>query len=278
MIKVIATDLDGTLLAPKKKRSLIDKENKKFVKNFYGDIVLVSGRNPIFCAKICNKLKIQHNFISLNGAVIVKNGIAIYRQSMKKTALLELVEFLESYYSNFEILIFDKYDNITSYSPMKKRIIKKKHKKHARKNGKLHNKIIISNKKSIKLLNDSTDIYKIILYSDNIDDMSILLKEKYNEHFSFFESGHSIEICPIGVNKGAALKYLINTTKVKESEVYVVGDSANDIPMFDMFENSFIMNSAPDYVKIHTKYSLDKFSDLNKYTKMNDNFLGDEHE
>ena len=85
MKKILLFDLDGTLLKPKRKFSLVEKENRKFIKEFYGDIVLNSGRSPKFCAKICNKLKIEHNFISLNGAIIVKNGNVIYRQSMKKT-------------------------------------------------------------------------------------------------------------------------------------------------------------------------------------------------
>jgi hydroxymethylpyrimidine pyrophosphatase-like HAD family hydrolase len=72
MVKVIATDLDGTLLKPKRKFTLVEKENRKFIKNFYGDIVLNSGRQAKFCAKICNNLKIDHNFIALNGAIIVK--------------------------------------------------------------------------------------------------------------------------------------------------------------------------------------------------------------
>lgn len=275
MIKVIATDLDGTLLVPEKKFSLINKESKKYLQNFYGDIVLVSGRNPKFCAKICNKLKIYHNFIALNGSVIVKNGNVIYRQSMKKTALVSMIDFLDSYYNDFEVLIFDKYDNILSYSPINPKQTKKMHRKNHYKNSKLYEKIIINNKKAKILLNNSIEIYKVIVYSKNCDDMASLLKEKYGDHFAFFTNSHSIEICPIGVSKGAALQYLINTTKVKEDEVFVVGDSINDVPMFDLFPNSFVMSSAPDFIKIHAKNSIDKFTDLEKFTKMNGNFLGE---
>ena len=275
MIKVIATDLDGTLLFPKRKFSLVDKQNRNYIKNFYGDVVLVSGRNPKFCAKVCNKLKIYHNFIALNGSIIVKNGNIIYRQSMKKTVLSSLIDFLDSYYDNYEALIFDKYDNIISYSPIDPKELKKSHRRHLNKNGRLHDKIIVNMKKAKQLLSDSTDIHKVIVYSKECDDMALLLKEKFGDHFAFFSDNHSIEICPIGVSKGAALKYLINTTKVKENEVYVVGDSINDIPMFDIFENSFVMSKAPDFIKIHAKNSIEKFTDLEKYTKMNDNFLGE---
>lgn len=275
MVKVIATDLDGTLLKPKKVLSLVERENKKYIGNFYGDVVLVSGRNPKFCAKICNCLNIQHNFIALNGAVIVKNGNVIYRQSLKKTALFALLEFIESYYDSFELMIFDKYDRIIDYSPIKKAKIRLKHLKYAIKNGRLHEKIIINNKKAENLLVNTTEIYKAIIYSDNCDDMYNIIKKEFKAHFELFPSSHSIEISPKGVNKGNALQYLINTTNLNNDDIYVVGDSSNDIPMFNLFENSFAMDSSDAFTKTKAKYTISKFCDLNNFTKLNNNFKED---
>ena len=273
MVRIIATDLDGTLLNKKRKLTLIDKKNKKYIRSFYGDIVLVSGRNPKFCAKVCNCLNIHHNFISLNGAVIVKNGNVIYRQSMKKTALNSLLEFLESYYTHFELLIFDKYDRIISYSPQKELKTKIKHLKSAIKRGRLQDKIIVSNKKAKKVLESNIDIYKAIVYvNENCEDMLSLISKEYNEHFEFFPNTHSIEIAPKGVNKGEALQYLINTTKVKKDEVFVIGDGTNDLSMFNLFKNSFTMNTAKNEIKAKSKHTISNFHELEKYTTLNNNF------
>ena len=136
----------------------------------------------------------------------------------------------------------------------------------------LGEKIKVNNKSVKKHLNDNTEIHKAIIYSKNIEDMACILKEKFSEHFEFFVSNHSIEISPAGVNKGEALKYLINTTQVKNGDVYVVGDSANDISMFENFENSFLILHKDNYLKIKTKYKIEKFSDLEKYTRLNKNF------
>lgn len=272
MIKIIATDLDGTLFIPKRRFSLVEKENRKYIRNFYGDIVLNSGRRAKFCAKVCNKLKIEHNFIALNGAIIVKNGKTIYSQSMKKNALNNMLTTLEEYYDNFEFLIYDKYDKITCFTTNNPFKTKLKYFKSFFKLGRLCEKITVSNKLVKKYLNDNTEIYKSIIYSNNIEDMFSILKEKFSDHFEFFASDHSIEISPIGVNKGEALKYLIKTTQVKNDEVYVVGDSANDISMFENFENSFLVLRKDNHLKIKTKYKIEKFSDLEKYTRLNKNF------
>lgn len=272
MVRVIATDLDGTLLKPKRKYSLIEKEIKKYIKNFYGDIVLVSGRNPKFCAKICNVLNIEHTFIALNGAVIVKNGDIIYHKSLNKVLLANMLEYLEENYDGYEFMLFDKYDNITCYSNIKKSSLMKKYFIHHLKNGKLHQKIKISNKKILKLLFDNTPIYKVIIYADQIDDIYENIYERFKEDYTFFQSSHSIEISPIGVDKGLALEYLINTTKVKNNEVYVVGDGANDITLFTKFSNSFAMNTSVNELKTKAKHTINKFCDLDDYTKLNGNF------
>ena len=272
MFKVIATDLDGTLLEPKRKFSLVDRRNKECIKDFYGDTVLVSGRSPKFCAKVCNCLKIHHNFIALNGAVIVKEGKIIYTQSMKKTGLSFLLEFLNSYYAEFELVIFDKYDRILCYSPINKNKIKRKYLKHKLRYVRLHDKIIVNNDKFMQVLNDSTEIYKAIIYRKNCDDMYNLISKEFKGHFSFFPTKNSIEISPMGVSKGSALQYLINTTKLSNDDVLVVGDGSNDISMFELFKNSFVMDKAENYIKVKAKIVINKFSELKKVTTVNNNF------
>lgn len=273
MVKVIATDLDGTLFKPRKIYSLVEKSNKKFLKNFYGDVVLVSGRAPNFCAKICNCLKIDHNFVALNGAIIVKNGKIIYKQSLKNTALLNLIDFMDENYSNYEIILFDKYDDITCYTNKNKFKWHLKTLKNKFKNGRLNEKIKLSNKKVKKLLNRNIFIYKAILYpNDGIEDIATILKEKFGEHFEFFPSNFSIEISPKGIHKGNSLKYLIDTTNISYDEVFVIGDGTNDIAMIETFPNSFAINTGSNKLKVKAKHIVNKVSDLEQYTKMNGNF------
>jgi len=68
------------------------------------------------------------------------------------------------------------------------------------------------------------------------------------------------------------LKYLIDTTKVKYNEVFVVGDGNNDLSMFELFSNSFAIEDSSNKLKIKAKHTIKKFSDIEKYTKLNDNF------
>ena len=69
MAKYIATDLDGTLLAPLDIQNLIPNANREIIKEFDGTIIC-SGRNPSFIQGVCKELNLEENFVAFNGAVI----------------------------------------------------------------------------------------------------------------------------------------------------------------------------------------------------------------
>ena len=55
MIKLIATDLDGTLFYPKRRLTGMIKENKKFLKSFLNsgkDVLIASGRSTGMLSKL----------------------------------------------------------------------------------------------------------------------------------------------------------------------------------------------------------------------------------
>ncbi len=59
-----------------------------------------------------------------------------------------------------------------------------------------------------------------------------------------------------GVNKGTAVVWLADFYKVDLSEVVVVGDWVNDVPMFAVAGRSFVMGQAPPEVKAAAQYEL----------------------
>ena len=82
-------------------------------------------------------------------------------------------------------------------------------------------------------------------------------REKFNNAygtlFEIFWSKEAIEFMKKGVNKAEALTKLLEELKIEKNAVAVVGDSGNDVPMFEVFENSFAMAQAPEEVKMKAK-------------------------
>ncbi|WP_139376213.1 HAD-IIB family hydrolase, partial [Clostridium chromiireducens] len=57
-----------------------------------------------------------------------------------------------------------------------------------------------------------------------------------------------------GVNKGVALKQLMETDNISKEETMVLGDYYNDIEMLAEAEYSFVMENAPEDMKQYGKY------------------------
>ena len=91
MAKYIATDLDGTLLAPIDSANLIPIENRETLKAF-DSVFIVSGRNQAFIEGICKELGIEPNFVAYNGAAVFANGKAIYKKKLDKDSANKIIE------------------------------------------------------------------------------------------------------------------------------------------------------------------------------------------
>ena len=66
--------------------------------------------------------------------------------------------------------------------------------------------------------------------------------EKHQQEFNGFgiyEHLDAIELVPLSVDKGVALKKIMELEKLGKDEVGAVGDSQSDVPMFKQVENSF---------------------------------------
>lgn len=68
------------------------------------------------------------------------------------------------------------------------------------------------------------------------------------------EEINNIEITNSKASKGYMLKEFCKLNNYLKHEVMVIGDSFNDLSMFDMFEYSVAVMNAPDEVKQHAKY------------------------
>ena len=124
----------------------------------------------------------------------------------------------------------------------------------------------ISQKLTNTLLRDETSIYKAMIYVDkNLENIYYDLIKNFGEYFNFYLSLSSIEISPKGVSKGTALEFLIKEMGIDKSDVLVVGNDQNDLPLFEMFENSFAISNSEGLIKNKAKYVINDFAEIEKY-------------
>lgn len=277
MIKVIATDLDGTLFYPKRKRNMIPSKNIEFLKQFKeagGKIVLVSGRSHFYAAKVIERLGFVVDSICCNGAVVH------YDEVLKEEHFLplnfgDILKELEEKFDfngqalmskNIQLAIRGRSDN-TCKTKLNNAIFSIFYSLQG-----VYKEKYVSDPKVFDEELKKGEIYKFLLYFGTNKKAQKAAEEAtnyINKTYDAIEaaySGGSVEITDRNISKAAGLNRYCEAFGISKDEVIVCGDSGNDVAMFETFnEHSFVMSHAPKGVKKFARYELDRVSDLKDY-------------
>ena len=280
MIKAIATDLDGTLFYPKRRFRLISTANRQFIRNASlsgKEVILVTGRNLFVPGKVIKTVAIKKNIsvVSCNGARVIHNGETIYEETVPNEKALKLFYALQKYKEIKSLMFFTNrfkmYVDSSGLNPLMRAIGWV----GLNLQGAYFEPFQLGKNRTIKGIQDpETKIYKIMPWfglgkkgvetARKVYDKFV---EEFGDEYEIWYSGPAIEFMEKGTNKAKALKKLLDVCNINYDEVAVVGDSGNDIPLFENFENSFVMAQAPEEVKQKAKVRLKSFNDLSNYIK-----------
>ena len=246
-IKLIAIDLDGTLLNEDAK---ISDYNKNIITKLIDkgiDIVIATGR-PIFSMDFYYK-ELQNNSESIvfNGAMVVNKSFnCIFNSPLENSIVSNIINLYKEKYIN--------YTSLTLYS-MKEYIVAKDNFKFQTYTEKFdkENKII-----GLENFNDNIKIQKIIIFGEN--DILINIKQTIDKLFTVhtaFSNPNFLEILSINTNKANALKWLCDKKGIDRKNVIAFGDNYNDIEMIEFAGIGVAMENAESYVKKNAKYIAD---------------------
>ena len=86
---------------------------------------------------------------------------------------------------------------------------------------------------------------------DKAENAKNLLLEKYGQELEAFRNQYFVDIAPKDCSKGNGLKKILELNKAYEDKLYAIGDSFNDVSMFELTENSFTFHYAEEKLKNH---------------------------
>ena len=273
MEKIIATDLDGTLFYPKDTKEMIAKPNLFFIQNFIdngGKVILISGRSYAYCQKTVKKIGRPCMSISYNGGCIYDGEKIIYQNSIKNEVAKSIIDDIFKTYRNSGVfLMTDR--GLSIHLIYKSKLIRWGFKMYYKTQGIYTENLMPNEEDYLKELNNGS-IYKIMIYfglgkrmQNRAKQANTILRNTY-DNVECNWSKNVIEITAKNCSKAKGLITLLEATNNTDKEIYVVGDSGNDISLFKAFpKNSFCMGHGPDAVKKYAKYIIDKFEDLSRY-------------
>ena len=263
MEKIIATDLDGTLFYPKDTKEMISKPNLFFLQNFIdngGKTILISGRSHSYCQKTVKKIGRPCATISYNGACIFDGEKMIYQNTIKNDEAANIIdEIFKTFHNHGVFLMTEK--GLSIHLVYKSKLIRWCFGVYYKTQG-IYAENLLPKESHYEEELKNGHIFKIMIYfglgkrmQNKAKQANSILRNTY-DNVECNWSKNVIEITAKDCSKAKALQTLLESKNDLDKEIYVVGDSGNDISLFKAFpKNSFCMGHAPEAVKKYAKYT-----------------------
>lgn len=278
MYKLIAIDLDGTLLNSYGEISDKNKKAIKYALNKGVEVVLASGRDPKTMEKISLELGIKKYLIAGNGASVydIKQEKNIYENFLEINKALKIIKICKensiffSVYTTEGIITeglkynIKVFNNENSFKPNQKRtnieIVKDIYEYVKEKEPNIL-KIIICDENKIIFNN-------IIEKMKNVREVEVLDVEHMSKKIiRIGTEEHQIEyfyteVTNKNANKWEAIKFLLKKLDIKQEETICIGDNMNDFKMVEKSGVGVAMkNSALEKLNIADYITEDNNSD-----------------
>lgn len=255
-IKLIALDIDGTLLNERKEITQANLEALRVFRDLGGKVVLISGRLPRSAFWHARLLGLDTPFAALNGAVIghgeqIVSGVTISQESV--LSFLDYCRHMGLYCHIYtsEGMIFDspaRWNEHWSEQNL------------ARLEGQLPPDQWRLGVKEYCPARQVDDLAEWVKTSgEPICKMAVLsedaLAEVGKELSEFPGIGvtssdpRNLEICPAGVSKGTALQQIAGMLGISLQHIMAIGDNYNDLSLFEVAGFGVAMGNAPEPVK-----------------------------
>lgn len=233
-MKLIVSDLDGTLLNEESKISEYTKNIVKKLNKMGVEFIIATGRGEASAIRIKKQLGIDAYIICNNGANIYdKDENMIFERVISKEIAYELLKLLREEKVNYNCFLHDdffrdEYDT-TDYS---QRIGFTEH-------------ILID-------LKECSELNKIIIVDK--EDVILSLSKKLRENFSHLveitiSDPTCVDIVPKECSKGKALEVIAKKLNVEFSNIIAFGDAENDLDMLKKVGHPVAMENAQSVVK-----------------------------
>lgn len=245
MIKLVATDIDGTILIPEGNftesvKKCIKELSKKGIK-----VVLVTGRMNVAAELIAKDLGLETPVISYQGGLVKYNGETLYKRCLTEEQAQRVIDW-----ANSENIHLNLYNDDILYSeticPEIERYCNN-----------LHTKYTIKNFCDIK--KDNVNKLLAIDYNnpEKINRLEKELPKVFPDLYIIKSTPYFLEFSNKEGSKYCAVKFLQKYWGIKEAETLTIGDQNNDIALLKAGGIKVAMGNATEELKAVADYVTD---------------------
>ncbi|UOR13337.1 Cof-type HAD-IIB family hydrolase [Halobacillus amylolyticus] len=238
MIKLFITDLDGTLLGMDHYIKQKDIDSFYLLMNHNVELAVATGRMEHEIAEVLRRMELKGHRISQNGAFVYgQDDLLIHSETFTKTTADHVIATIQDY--PMVTTVSTATDTYTSEHNEWIDVI----------NEQLFHDIIVK-PSFVEEFGQTLHPSKFTLHG-NEEDIAHTHEQVSNQFGetvdAFISHKNVIDIMPPSINKGNSILALLSHLRIRPDEIACVGDSFNDLPMFAVTPNSYVMSTAhPD--------------------------------
>ncbi|NNK83259.1 MAG: HAD family phosphatase [Flavobacteriaceae bacterium] len=248
-IKLVITDMDGTLLNSKHEVS------SKFLNQFkklqqLGVLFVVASGRPFYSIKDkLNTIKKDIIIVAENGGIVADSSKILASKSMSMDVVKAIAHAIDTFQ-----------DIITIYCTKNKAYIKQTSEENINQVKEFYSNYELINSAS----EINNEVVKIALYHERSSETYIYpyVKKFNTENKVIISSPNWVDISVEGINKGNALRLIQEKYSITKSETLAFGDYNNDLEMLQEATFSFAMENAHEDVKSIAKYNTTSNNDF----------------
>lgn len=274
MAKLLATDLDGTLFYPRQTKRCIPKKNQRFLRKWIDQgnrAVLITSRSLEFLQRLKDEIDRPVDFLACSSSEIMVDGKLIHESFIPGDILKNILEKIDERYHPVGYMITTKdYPLIIKQNKKVGKILQIIYKLYWIFQFKYREKYIMNDSVFDEEVKNGKVRKVMIIFGlgKSKKTLSKEINKELRDNFPDIEASWSdivIELTPKGCSKGEGLEYYCNALNIDPKDVYVVGDSGNDIGMFTKFhENSYCMSHAFTSVRKYAKHTISRVYKLDE--------------
>lgn len=242
MIKLIATDVDGTLLNGDAEilegfHELIERLEKKGVY-----FAIASGRQYQKLIDDFSSLKDKLVFIAENGALVMHHGKELFFRAFEREKVEGIIKDIRNAGERDIVLCGKKSAYVETANAEFEAEVRKYY---------------INCQHVQDLLSVEDDILKVALYDyvSAQDNSYELFNNKWGREVNVIVSGkHWMDFGRLDVDKGVAIRKLQTALSINYENTMVFGDYFNDVPMMEAAYYSYAMKNAPEDVRARARF------------------------
>lgn len=244
MIKLIATDMDDTLLNSKREITKYSLDVLQRVRSAGVKFTICTGRMYDSAKVYVKMLNLTDPVIVYNGAMVVDptSGKMLYHRPMEDHLAIKVLELAEQWGCHSQIYLSDK---LYTQKIDSEALLYQKHTGTAS---------IETGRPLKECLSEPTTKIILIMDKELVVERLPIVREMFKDQLEITVSKPEyLEFMDIRVNKGKTLKYLADMYNFTADEVMAFGDARNDISMLEYAGNSFAVENALQEVKTSAK-------------------------